>query len=176
MVTGGARSGKSAFAERIAEQTGDRLLFIATGKAIDEEMRERIENHRKSRCDTWETIEADGNVPELLAGQAETEGTRTVLIDCLAFYVADLMNTHDLNEKEIMEHFDRLINGLRSDMTLILVSNEVGSGVVPVYPVGRSFRDILGRVNQKFAAVADTVVMMVAGIPVEIKRELRVES
>ena len=174
LIIGGTRSGKSSFAEKLAKETGKGVIFIATGKAIDDEMRERIEDHKSKRPINWTTIEADGDIPVII-DQLEngktggTGGEAAILIDCISFYVADLMNTHKRKEEEIIEHFNNIMKRLKGKRHVVMVSSEVGAGVVPSYSLGREYRDTLGTVNQMLAESADRVMMMVAGIPMTVK-------
>ena len=179
LVTGGARSGKSTFAEGLAKQLGQRVLYVATAAALDDEMRERIAEHRRRRPEGWETLEASFGVGASLATKvAEAE---VVLIDCLAVLVSNLMmgEAYEIDEKRLNEPTleramrreigDILSVARSSPASFILVSNEVGLGLVPSYRSGRLYRDLLGRANQMVAAEADEVYLVVAGIAVEIK-------
>lgn len=179
LILGGSRSGKSLFAEKLADECGGQVLYLATGKAVDDEMRERIEAHQKSRPSSWQTIEVDADLPDILLretcsasqnteGERYSDGHKAVIVDCLTVYVAELMEARYFGEEEILTHFQRVVDKSKG-LTLIMVSNEVGMGVVPPYPLGRAYRDILGKVNQSVAAAADNVYMMMAGIPVMIK-------
>jgi len=170
LVLGGVRSGKSAFAVVLAARSGERVTFVATAEAGDEEMRERIERHRLRRPEDWHTLEAPVKV-----GQAVlAAGAEVVVIDCLGLLAANVMaraevsgdSAEGLMESEISELLDAYD---RAGATLIIVSNEVGMGVVPPYPSGRQFRDLLGRANQRLAQAADRVYWMVAGLPIEVK-------
>lgn len=180
LITGGARSGKSTFAEDLAKRLGRRVLYVATAAALDGEMRERIAEHRRLRPADWRTIEATSDVgPALAAGIADAE---VVLIDCLAVLVSNLMmgESNEIEEERLDEPvleraMRREIAGIldvarSSPASFILVSNEVGLGLVPAYRSGRLFRDLLGRANQIVAAEADEVYLVVAGIAIDIKR------
>ncbi len=170
-VLGGARSGKSAFAQRLASELGDRVLFVATGTAMDEEMRHRIELHQKERPTSWRTIEAPTNVAKAIA--QHVADTDVVLLDCLTFLAANVMES--AADPEDIEALDEAMATeigeilQHKDAHLIIVSNEVGMGLVPVYPAGRAFRDLLGRANQLVAGRADRVYLLVAGIPQNLK-------
>jgi len=173
-LLGGARSGKSTMAERLGkEYGGDDVLFVATAEVGDEEMRRRVEAHRDARPRTWRTLEAPRDVAHVLSGAYR--GERAIIIDCITLLVANLLEAVDNPYSDeardgILEEIQALIAVLReSDATVILVSNEVGMGLVPPYPLGRAYRDILGLVNQYIAAVADDVYLIVAGIPLFIK-------
>ncbi|MDO8673181.1 MAG: bifunctional adenosylcobinamide kinase/adenosylcobinamide-phosphate guanylyltransferase [Dehalococcoidia bacterium] len=180
LITGGARSGKSTFAEDLAKRLGRRVLYVATAAALDGEMRERIAEHRRLRPADWRTIEATSDVgPAMAAGIADAE---VVLIDCLAVLVSNLMmgESNEIEEERLDEPvleraMRREIAGIldvarSSPASFILVSNEVGLGLVPAYRSGRLFRDLLGRANQIVAAEADEVYLVVAGIAIDIKR------
>ena len=170
-VLGGVRSGKSGFALSLAEQRGERVTFIATAQAGDEEMRERIARHRQSRPGHWRTVEAPTRIGDALSAAADAE---VVVIDCLGLLVANLMGRAEQEAAEaealVEEEIAALLAAHRGGgATLIVVSNEVGMGVVPPYPAGREFRDLLGRVNQRVAQAADRVYWMLAGLPIEVK-------
>jgi len=171
LVLGGARSGKSAFAQELASELGDRILFVATGTAMDEEMRHRIELHQKTRPTSWRTIEVPTSVAEAIA--RHVADADVVLLDCLTLLTANVMET--AADPEDTEALDRAIATeigqilQQKDAHLIIVSNEVGMGLVPVYPSGRAFRDLLGRANQLVADRADRVYLLVAGIPQNLK-------
>ncbi len=166
LVLGGARSGKSRFALDV-QSTHRRVLFIATALGDDAEMRERIERHRAERPDHWRTIEEPC---ELVARLREAcAAADAVIVDCLTVWVANLMLRGDPDE-HVLKQADELAAVLalhQADVTL--VSNEVGLGVHPATADGRHFRDLLGGVNQRMAAAADRVVLMVAGVPLTVK-------
>ncbi len=169
-ILGGARSGKSAFAERLAHQQGN-VLFVATAQALDPDMERRIEVHRRSRPPEWKTLEEPLELASTLP--PALEGHDTCLLDCITLWVSNLllsMEDSPAAEGRILSEAERLLEVYsRTSATWIVVSNEVGLGVVPPYPLGSKFRDILGRVNQTVAACADEVYLMVAGMPLEIK-------
>jgi adenosylcobinamide kinase/adenosylcobinamide-phosphate guanylyltransferase len=179
LVLGGARSGKSAFAQDLAQQWGEPVVFVATGLPIDEEMAARIEAHRRSRPGSWRTLEVSQGVGYALRGTLG--GSRTVLLDCLSFLVSNCMEARDASASEermgppaaekVVGEVVALLDAARDlQCHLIVVSNEVGMGVVPPYPLGRAYRDLLGLANQRVAAAADAVYLMVAGIAVDVKR------
>jgi adenosyl cobinamide kinase/adenosyl cobinamide phosphate guanylyltransferase len=161
-VLGGARSGKSAYAERIITALPSPWVYIATAQAADEEMRARIALHRARRDERWTTVEA----PIDIAAAIGVAGTQPLLVDCLTLWVTNLL----LGELDIDSHIESLEAALRArDATTVLVANEVGLGIVPDNTLARAFRDWAGRVNQHFAARADSVVFMVAGLPMRVK-------
>jgi len=171
VILGGARSGKSRFAQRLADSLSQRVLFVAPLVAMDEEMRRRIEIHKKARPSTWRTLEAPTHVAEAIGehiGDADV-----VILDCLTLLISNLMENaddpEDLDalESEIANELNQLLE--RKNASLIIVSNEVGMGLVPPYPSGRSYRDLLGKANQFIAERADKVYMMIAGLPMEVK-------
>ena len=170
LLLGGARSGKSAAAERLA-QAGRRVLFIATAEALDEDMARRIAAHRERRPSGWDTLEE----PLDPAGIAAPILSRydTVVLDCLTLWVSNLLLRHEHEpaaEQTILDAAGGLLDLVeRSTATWILISNEVGLGVVPPSPLGRAYRDVLGRVNQLAAARAGRVYLMVAGLALELK-------
>jgi adenosylcobinamide kinase/adenosylcobinamide-phosphate guanylyltransferase len=174
LILGGARSGKSRYAQQLAGELAERVLYVATATAGDEEMAERIARHRAERPSHWRTLEAPVQVGRVLAeaiGDAEV-----VLLDCLTLLVSNLMMElgEDVKE-EVLEgrveaELEAILAACRArGAALIVVSNEVGMGLVPPYPMGRVYRDVLGKANQWLAARASRVVLMVAGIPVEVK-------
>jgi adenosylcobinamide kinase / adenosylcobinamide-phosphate guanylyltransferase len=162
LVLGGARSGKSRYAESLITANKPPWTYIATAEAGDEEMAARIKVHRERRNSCWRTIEAPREVAAVLA---ECE-SRPVLVDCLTLWLSNLMLTHADIEREI----DRLENALRAMKAhVVLVANEVGLGIVPEHQLGRQFRDWQGILNQRMAAQADHVFLMVAGLPLVVK-------
>ena len=172
LITGGSRSGKSSYALQLGEGLPGPRAFIATCPPIDEEMAERIRKHRESRDpEVWETIEEPINLAGAL--QAGT-GYKTVLVDCLTLWLSNMMYSgSDLqNEEDVSDRCRRLLEACHQrDGTVILVSNEVGMGIVPDNPVGRRFRDLMGRCNQIIASEADKVILMACGLPIYLKRE-----
>jgi adenosylcobinamide kinase / adenosylcobinamide-phosphate guanylyltransferase len=168
LFTGGARSGKSTCAEQYAGQLGRPVLYLATAEAGDDEMRERIALHRRQRPASWVTLE----VPTAVAARLTTLDVGTVvLIDCLSLLVSNLLLAHEPNAAAVVDaEITSLIAAAHArDLTLIVVTNEVGMGIVPAYPLGRTYRDLLGRANQLIAAAAAEVYLLVCGIPVEIR-------
>jgi len=171
LILGGARSGKSRLAEQIASKT-KLVTFIATARPSDEELRRKIARHRAERPTSWETIEAPIGLAEAIASRNQRAGT--IIIDCLTIYVHNVTNAHRGNLPKIEREFDRVCREIRScRSSMIIVSNEVGCGVVPAFRSGRRYRDLLGRLNQKVAEISDQVVLMVAGIPLTVKEPAR---
>lgn len=179
LVTGGARSGKSRFAEELAGQGRQPVLYLATAEAGDDEMRVRIREHQRRRPRDWRTIEATREVGRALAGVPGPPGT--VLLDDLGLMVTnrllDLCGDAKPNHETVAAldaAIEDEIDELRAAQAaggwdLIVVTNEVGLGIVPATPLGRVFRDALGRANQSLAAHADEVYLLVAGIPLRLK-------
>ncbi len=181
LVTGGARSGKSTFAENRAKEFGGDVLYVATAKQLDDEMKQRIAKHRAQRPSEWETFEGYKNLDTELHGIIEGKKS-AVLLDCVTIMVTNLMLDEAMEwdglprdrvaeiELGIQHQIERLISLAKmGNVPFILVTNEVGLGVVPPYAIGRDFRDIAGRMNQILAATADEVYFCVSGIPMKIK-------
>jgi adenosylcobinamide kinase/adenosylcobinamide-phosphate guanylyltransferase len=184
LILGGARSGKSSYAEKIARETGCPALYIATATAFDDEMRERIANHRASRPADWQTLEVPLRVGEAVLNfyhsplpKGEGPGVReTILLDCITLLVSNVLLSlpEDTPFETVMEHVQAEIELLIAVQTQLggqwlVVSNEVGLGIVPAYPLGRIYRDALGWANQRLARAAERVLFMVAGIPMVVK-------
>jgi len=167
LVTGGSRSGKSRFAVELAKGCGPRIVYLATCQAADQEMRQRIARHRRQRPARWRTIEHPADPAQVVA---RLNGTSDGLIlDCLTMYVAQLV-VAGASDAAIERQVRRLCAAIRrAPYPVILVTNEVGSGVVPEFPMGRRFRDLAGLANQTAAALADEVYLLVAGIPTRLK-------
>lgn len=166
LVMGGARSGKSQHAESLVEEAAASGLYIATATAGDQEMAARIRHHRDRRGPFWTTVEE----PLHLAHAIETHALpgRPILVDCLTLWISNLM----LEGRSIDAEAGRLIATLEETaVPVVLVANEVGQGIVPDNALARAFRDHAGRLNQRVAAVAERVVMMVAGLPMVLKGE-----
>ena len=169
LITGGARSGKSSYAEQRARELGPRRLYIATAEAKDEEMRQRIEEHKRRRGDEWVTIEEPIELAEtLLAQRAQTD---CALVDCLTLWISNLLLQYD--RRFVEEKVGQLVEtASRLDFHLVFVTNEVGSGIVPDNPLARQFRDLSGWANQRIAAAANEVLLVVAGIAMIVKKEV----
>jgi adenosylcobinamide kinase/adenosylcobinamide-phosphate guanylyltransferase len=184
LLLGGARSGKSEWAERLARRTGQPIVYLATAVAGDSEMAERIARHRGTRLATWRTIEEPEELAQAVHQQCQSG--EVVVIDCLTLWVSNVIlrrigdeadvaaiptETWSKIEADLLAAIDDLFETARQiDLSLILVSNEVGLGLVPPYPLGRRYRDILGRVNRAVASRADQVLFLIAGLPVDLGR------
>jgi adenosylcobinamide kinase/adenosylcobinamide-phosphate guanylyltransferase len=168
LVTGGARSGKSAYAQRLAASSGRPVLFVATAEPGDDDMRRRIEAHRASRPSEWQTIEEPLSVAVALRARVRPE--QVVLLDCVTLLVSNLI----LAGRPVQPEVEALAQWQSlSRARLIAVTNEVGFGIVPDNPLAREYRDALGLANQALAAAADDVVLMVSGLAVAIKRSVQ---
>lgn len=164
LVLGGARSGKSRFAQGLAEGSGKAPVLVATATAFDDEMRERIARHRSERGARWRTVEANIALCEALAREAGPE--RVVVVDCLTLWLTNVM----LGGRDVaMESLSLAAQVASLPAPVIYVSNEVGSGIVPDNLLAREFRDAQGRLNQAMARACDTVVLVTAGLPLTLK-------
>jgi len=175
LVLGGVRSGKSRYSQHIGERSG-RVTFIATAERRDDsEMLAKIERHRTERPSHWATVEEPLELARAItAGATDSD---LILVDCLTLFAANLLETHGEDEKTLQSRIDKLCMALDSvPCSVVLVSNEVGSGVVPEYASGRRFRDLVGEINQRVAVVADNVLFMVAGLPLALKGSASAED
>ncbi|MDO4246415.1 MAG: bifunctional adenosylcobinamide kinase/adenosylcobinamide-phosphate guanylyltransferase [Deinococcus sp.] len=164
-VTGGARSGKSSYAERLAAGTGQAVTYLATAQAFDHEMRERIGRHRADRPAEWITVEEPLNVVQAV----QDAQTPTLLLDCLSVWVGNLMHFEQTDE-QILAQADALAQAARSRPgTTIFVTNEVGFGIVPDNALARRYRDVLGWVNQRAAAASTEAYLVASGLPLKLK-------
>ena len=183
LILGGARSGKSTFAERLAMTSSKQVAFIATATAGDEDMRDRIVRHQASRPPTWTTIEEPLDL--VAAVQKASEQADVILLDCMTLWLSNWMAQHStFVEEDDVRQQHAYNNGVLADTeallstiftlapskTVIIVSNEVGLGIVPMHPLSRAYRDLLGWVNQRIARDAERVYLMIAGLGVDIKR------
>ena len=168
LITGGARSGKSLYAERLALEIGEgRATYIATAEVLDDEMAERVAIHKSRRGGNWETIEAPFRADEKILEAGAGRGA--ILFDCVTMYISNLICA-DSTDEEILRAVDGIICAAEAvSGTVIFVSNEVGCGIVPENKLARRFRDLAGLANQRIAARSDKVILMVAGIAVEVK-------
>ena len=167
LITGGCRSGKSRLALDYANQHFSKRLYLATSEALDEEMTERIAHHKKTRGPEWQTIEEPVEVVNKIRQYGDK--TDVILLDCITLWLSNLL-MRQKKDSEIMKEIGALIDTVREVQTsLILVSNEVGLGIVPADPLSRRFRDLSGMTNQKIAKAADAAIFMVSGIPIFLK-------
>jgi len=164
LVLGGARSGKSRFAETLVLETGKRPVYIATAEAQDDEMRQRIRQHRARRDVRWKTLESP---LELIRGiKNESGDNRAILVDCLTLWLTNLM----IYERNVSSQCDGLVYLLKETRSdIVLVANEVGLGIVPEHRLARQFRDYAGQLNQAIAAIAHRVYFVAAGLPLTLK-------
>lgn len=175
LVLGGARSGKSELAEKIASQLGGPVKYIATAAARDPEMVERIKLHRERRPASWHTVEEPANILEVLKNGRRGD---VFLLDCVTLWLTNLLLEEnlpcngaslDVKQAYILEQTEAAAETVNQGQHLIIVSSEVGLGLVPEYPLSRVFRDLAGKVNQVLASKADQVYLTIAGLPLEIK-------
>ena len=181
LITGGARSGKSTYAEKLAIEISPKVLYVATSIPFDEEMKERVKKHRERRPSNWDTFEGYKDLKDIFVDQ--NLDFDVVLLDCITIMVTNLLlektgeNIESFSEQELShiegeilkEVADFLDAAEETTKTIILVTNEVGFGIVPEYKSGRVFRDIAGRVNQYIANRAEEVSLVVCGIKVKVK-------
>ncbi len=171
LVLGGVRSGKSHYAQQLGERAA-RVVFVATATAGDDpEMQRKVKRHQSSRPPHWQTVEEPLRLAETIAHFGPN--CDLMIIDCLTIFAANLLHAQGDEQRPI----EALCMALKSPpCSIVLVSNEVGSGVVPAYPSGRRFRDLLGEMNQSVARVASNVLLLVAGLPLLLKGQLEVVS
>lgn len=163
---GGARSGKSSWALRYAEEHYDSYIYLATAEVLDEEMAERVRLHQESRSAKWGLVEEPLMIARAL--EAECDGVDAVLIDCLTVWLSNVLLK--MGDEQVAVYEDGLFRAIsRKKQAIIAVANEVGTGVVPEYALGRKFRDHAGLLNQKMAGMADKVFYMIAGLPMCLK-------
>lgn len=171
LIIGGCRSGKSSHALSLGEQSvGHRNFFVATCQPYDDEMKDRVQRHQKERRDHWQTVESPLGVVDAI----ELYGTEAdiILIDCLTLWVSNLMMAHE-HDHDVIKRISRLSDAIVSPpCPIILVTNEVGAGIVPENSLARRFRDLTGWCNQSIASVCTDVIWMVAGIPNPIKSSM----
>lgn len=174
LILGGARSGKSSYAQSLAEESSKSVTFLATAQALDEEMSARIQKHRAERPANWETLEVSLDI----ASHIQRLKSDVVILDCMTLLVSNLVMQFvkdDLVEEApfklaVEKEVEELIAAMRKqEQNWIIISNEVGLGLVPPYQMGRVYRDWLGWANQRLASAADKVILMVAGIPMVIR-------
>ncbi len=181
LITGGARSGKSSYAEKLAKELGGNVLYIATSIPFDEEMKLRVKRHKESRPPEWDTFEGYKGLGRVISEKGSLY--KGILLDCITVMVTNLLleytgmegsgcSNEDFEkaEKEIEKEIAELMEGIgKSEASVIIVTNELGSGIVPENPLARAFRDIAGRMNQYIAERCDEVYITVCGIPLKLK-------
>jgi adenosylcobinamide kinase / adenosylcobinamide-phosphate guanylyltransferase len=167
-VTGGARSGKSRFAQSLTERCEGELLYVATAGIGDSEMAERVRRHRDDRGARWQTLEEPLDLAVRLPHEARDKGG--VLVDCITLWVTNLLFHHGEASSPVLSATDELVEALRQvEAPVFVVTNEVGEGIVPENRLARLFRDVAGEVNQRLAAASDEAWLVVAGLPVRLK-------
>jgi adenosylcobinamide kinase/adenosylcobinamide-phosphate guanylyltransferase len=179
LILGGARSGKSSFAQRVAAQRPGPVLYVATAEPGDAEMAARIAAHRAERPAEWQTLEAPLGVGAAILTALRGQASRApdvILLDCLTLLANNVLvplpadTSAEAAEAALLHEVDGLLEAFRASRAdWLVISNEVGLGLVPAYPLGRTYRDALGRANQRLAALADNVLFMVAGLPLVVK-------
>ncbi|MDI6776133.1 MAG: bifunctional adenosylcobinamide kinase/adenosylcobinamide-phosphate guanylyltransferase [Syntrophales bacterium] len=168
LVTGGARSGKSNFALKLAEKLEGKRLFLATAEALDEEMGQRIQRHRKQRGNRWDTLEEPIYLGKALRPVLGLY--KTILVDCLTLWMSNLLGKYPDQDEKVVEIIDDFFSCLSEfEGTVIVISNEVGMGIVPDNKLARIYRDQVGLLNQRMAERAEKVYVLFSGIPVEVK-------
>jgi adenosylcobinamide kinase/adenosylcobinamide-phosphate guanylyltransferase len=181
LVVGGARSGKSSFAEKLCGESGENVCYIATSKITDDDMADRVAKHKAQRPASWHTIEMYDDFPSII-NVNEFKDCSVFLLDCITIMITNIMfdqsvdydncssQTLDVVESTVFSEIRNLLDVMgKNDKTLIMVSNEVGMGIVPSYRLGSIFRDIAGRVNQFLAVEADEVYNIICGLPQKLK-------
>ena len=172
LVLGGVRSGKSHYAQQLGEDAG-RVVFVATAEVRDDEMQRKVERHQNTRPQHWQTVEQPLGLAEVIVRHGPK--CDLMIIDCLTFFAANLLEARGDDRLSIEQAVDDLCLALQAPpCSVVLVSNEVGSGVVPAYPSGRRFSDLLGEMNQSVARAASNVLLLVAGLPLVLKGKLEV--
>jgi adenosylcobinamide kinase/adenosylcobinamide-phosphate guanylyltransferase len=171
LLLGGARSGKSYYAQQLAAELGSKVLFVATGEGLDEEMKSRIAEHRKSRPSNWRTLEITTGIGKRI--EKQIGDADVVVIDCITLLISNLLRgepAYPEAEKRVIAEINELIDAMdKLDASFVIVSNEVGMGLVPDNKLGRIYRDLLGKANQLLASRATEVYLMVACLPVMVK-------
>jgi len=168
LVTGGVKSGKSSFALRCGEQSTRERAFIATATARDDEMSAKIYNHQRERADRWKTFEESRDIPGLIAKIAGVFDV--VLVDCLTLWVSNLLTMYNQTHDEMQQEFIRLRAALENvSAKIILVTNEVGLGIIHADSLSRSYQNLLGNLNKDIARTATAVYLMISGVPLKMK-------
>lgn len=174
LLLGGARSGKSSYVQKLAEESGKSVMFLATAQAFDDEMSARIQKHKSERSADWQTME----IPFEIASHVKEIKSEVVILDCITLLASNLMMQFvkdDIVDEElfiqaIQEEIEEMLSAIqKSNQHWFIVSNEVGLGLVPPYQMGRVYRDGIGWANQRLAKEAQQVIFMVAGIPMKVK-------
>ena len=188
LILGGARSGKSSFGEKLAASLPGKTGYLATAKITDIEMEKRVDIHRRRRPAGWITfeIEKEGSDKEeidIIISSMESNGIKTVIVDCITNLLFRIIDNHKLDdmeiienrleekiEEEVLDYFEYFIQRIsKTDLNIIIISNEIGMGVVPAFPLGRVFRDLMGTINKNIAKVSDEAYFFVAGIKQRLK-------
>ena len=174
LIVGGVRSGKSRYAQALAKEA-ENVVFLATAEAADDEMRAKIARHRRERPETWRTVEVPIDLDAAITQYGRE--CELLIVDCLTTFTANVLAADGDNHDQVLARVERVCTALKqTGASVALVSNEVGSGIVPAYPSGRQFRDLLGEINQRVAELADRVVFMVAGCFMVIKGAAQVSQ
>ena len=188
LILGGARSGKSSFGEELASSLPGKTGYLATAKITDIEMEKRVDIHRRRRPEDWITfeIEREGSDKEeidIIISSMESNGIKTVIVDCVTNLLFRIIDNYKLDnmeiienrleekiEEEVLDYFEYFIQRIsKTDLNIIIISNEIGMGVVPAFPLGRVFRDLMGTINKNIAKVSDEAYFFVAGIKQRLK-------
>ena len=174
LITGGCRSGKSTFGISLAERDYARKVFLATAEALDAEMQERIKKHKGKRGSGWQTVEEPIEIAKVF--KEHSQEADVILLDCITLWISNLM-MKNWDTRKIFSYVDAMLKSTKSiSPEVILITNEVGWGIVPANKLARDFRDIAGTVNQRIAGAAESVVLLVSGIPVCIKGNIDVNE
>lgn len=169
-ISGGARSGKSAYAQQLAEAYSGPLLYVATAGVHDAEMADRVEKHRQARGERWRTLEEPLHLADRLPAAAAETVVGGVLLDCVTLWVTNLLFHHGEERDPVLAEIERFVDALpRIEAPLFVVSNEVGLGIVPENRLARLFRDLAGEANQRLAAAADEAWLVASGLPLRLK-------
>lgn len=167
VVLGGARSGKSSWALEYVEKSYDSYMFLATAEVMDEEMAHRVDLHRKARGPKWQLREEPLEIADVL--KSNDLDVEAILIDCMTIWLSNVLLKQGAENVPVYQN--ALLQALAScPQSVVIVSNEVGSGIVPEHPLGRQYRDMAGSLNQRLAAAADQAVLIVAGLPIFLKQ------
>jgi adenosylcobinamide kinase/adenosylcobinamide-phosphate guanylyltransferase len=187
-ILGGARSGKSTYAEELAKSLSNKVAYIATAEIIDEEMQKRVNQHRLRRLQSWKTFEINEGKPNIknfeeILNAIVSDKFEIVLIDCITILLFRLIYKYEIDKMQIINNelenevenevkifFEKFIKLIKTkNLKFIIVSNEVGMGIVPSYPLGRIFRDLMGEINKKISEASDEVYFLIAGLAQKLK-------